>query len=64
MIKYILQVCIAREHFEGTIWTWQDVRPTNGKRYEFDTFEEAEKVRAMCYPGLGNDRVRIVTEVS
>ena len=43
----------------GKRWTWAAIRPTGGAPYVFDTIQEAQRVRAMCYPQQTSEEVRI-----
>lgn len=42
---YVMQVKIWKDGKE----CWEDVRPSGGKRYEYDTQAEADKMLRICY---------------
>jgi hypothetical protein len=45
--------------FQDGKMEWFSVRPTNGKPYEYDTKEEAERMLRMCYPLVSSEEARV-----
>ena len=58
MTKWIMEIYIETE--PGKM-EWRAVHPSHGKRYEYDTKEEAERMLRMCYgpPMLDSDHQRV-----
>lgn len=51
---YVMQVKV----FEDGKSVWKDVRPSRGRRYEYDTRDEAERMLPLC--SQYSDSVRVV----
>ena len=58
-MKYRIEVLVQ----EGAGKAWRPIHPTNGPPYEYDTRQEAEHIKRMCY-GLDYDRQARIREVS
>lgn len=56
--KYRIAVKVKNNSGYGYIW--QDLRPSGSRQpYEYDSKDEAQKIRDMCYPEQTNDQVKI-----
>ncbi len=49
-----------RDTSSASGYLWKPLRSSAGKVYEFETEEQAERVRLMCYPEQTADQVRVV----
>ncbi len=59
---YTMQVRVIESKECGCVgynYVWRDVRPTNGKRYEYPTHAKALSMLNMCYPDCTSDEVRV-----